>query len=404
MACQLCENRELEPVFELGHHPPSDAFRTEEELARPQTVYPLTLVKCEACQLVQTLHTVADEELFSDRFVFRTGDNQALRSHFRDLVAELVSLVNLDPGDLVVDVGSNDGTLLKNYPDHVEVLGVEPSRPAEIAITDGVSTRREFFSRDVADDIVDRRGTAKIVTATNVLAHAGDLHSFMEGVDRLLADDGIFVQESQYLLDLVVNVQFDNVYLEHRRYYSMRSLCELFDRFGLQPWTAERVDTQGGSIKTLASRPGVYQPDGTVRDLLETEERHDLHDITKLRELERQAEANRLELLDLLSTIRNDGERVAGVGAAAKGVSRLNYCRIGPELVEYVADVNEYKIGKYTAGTHIQVVSDQRLLEDDPDYALLLAWNLADVIVPKLREGGFEGQFIVPSPTVRIVE
>lgn len=404
MGCQLCSSQELDPVIEMGHHPPSDRFLDPAELDEPQTLYPLTVVRCPACGLVQLDHTVDDDVLFSEKFVFRTWHNRNLRTHFEELVDELISTVTLEPGDFVVDIGSNDGTLLTNYPDDVEVLGVEPSRPAEIALENGVPTRQERFSRALADEIVDRRGHAKIVTCTNVLAHAENLHSFVAGIDRLLDDEGVFAQESQYLLDLIRGVQYDNIYLEHRRYYSLQTLLNLHDRFGLEVWRAERVETQGGSIKTLAARPGVYEPDGSVERLLEQEKAYDLHDPARLEAFATEASANRIELLDALTTVRSEGNRIVGIGAAAKGVSRLNYCRIGPELLEYVAEVNDYKVGTYTPGTHIPVVSEQTMLDDDPEYALLLAWNLEDVIVPKLRQRGFDGTFIVPGPTVRFVE
>ena len=404
MACHICSSQRLAPVIEMGHHPPSDGFLEERALAEAQTLYPLTVVRCEACDLVQLDYVVDDDVLFSDDFLFRTAHNHTLKTHFEDLVAELRSVADLKPGEFVVDIGSNDGTLLANYPDDVDVLGIEPSRPSEIALEEGIPTRRAFFSRELADEIVDQHGRAKIVTCTNVLAHAGDLHSFLDGVDRLLDDDGVFVQESQYLLDLLAQLQYDNIYLEHRRYYSLRSLLNLHERIGLDVVRAERVETQGGSIKTVAARPGVYDPDGSVQRLLDREVEHGIHDPSELDAFAARANANRIELLDTLTTLRSEGNRIVGVGAAAKGVSRLNYCNIGPELVEYVAEINEYKVGMYTPGTHIPVVSEETMLEDDPDYALLLAWNLEDVIVPKLRQCGFEGAFIVPTPSVRFVE
>lgn len=369
---------------------------TEEELRTPEVHYPLRVVSCAECDLVQLEDTVDPSVLFTDRFVYRTGHNATLRNHFEELVDKLVEAFDLGTGDFVLDIGSNDGTLLSYYPDDVTLLGVDPSKAAEVAIENDVPTRRDFFDDTLAAAISDEHGAASVITCTNTFAHVADLDSLMAGVDQLLAPDGVFVQESHYLRDLVTELQFGEIYHEHLRYYTVQSLVNLFDRYGMEVVAAERVPPHGGCIKTVAARKGEYDLDASVERLLAEERELGLNDRSHLTAFAETVADRRLSLLDRLTDLRRAGHRIAGVGAAAKGVSRLNYCRVGPELVEYIAETNEDKIGKYTPGTHVPIVDEAQLLEDDPEYALLLAWNLADVIIPKLRDAGFEGEIIRP--------
>lgn len=396
--CQVCSTRELRPIIDMGHHPPSDRFLTTDQLNREEIHYPLKVAICDECKLVQLTSTVDPNILFTDKFVYRTGHNQTLRTHFKQLVRELVRHLGLGEDDFVLDIGSNDGTLLSYYPDEVRLLGVDPSKAAQIAVERGIPTRQTFFSDDLASEIAREHGRARVITCTNTFAHIPDLDSLMGGIKRLLQDKGVFVQESHYLLNLVRELQYDEIYQEHLRYYSLESLVNLFEQYDMEVIDAERVPTHGGSIKTVAARPGVHDVDESVNRLLNEERGVGLNEYSRLKKFARAVQDNRLELLDLLTDLRGEGHRIVGVGAAAKGVSRLNYCRIGPELIDYIAETNEFKIGKYTPGTHIPIIDEEEMLADDPAYALLLAWNLEDVIVPNLRENGFDGDIILPNP------
>lgn len=402
--CQVCSSSDLLHVLDMGHHPPSDRFLSEEELRDKEVHYPLRVVICDDCKLVQLDSVVNPEILFTDKFIYKTGHNQTLREHFNSLVNELLQQFDLGEESFLVDIGSNDGTLLSYFPKAVEVLGVDPSKAADVAIDNGIPTRREFFSLDLAKEISEERGHAQVITCTNTFAHMANVDSFMDGIKELLAEDGVFVQESHYLLDLVNGMQYDEIYHEHLRYYSLTSLVNLFEQYDMTVTEAERVMTHGGSIKTYAALGDNNDIDESVNRLLRREKSSRIHEHGRLLDFADSVNTHRFSLVNLLTNLRDDGHRIVGVGAAAKGVSLLNYCRIGPELVEYIAETNEFKIGKYTPGTHIPIVNETRLLEDDPDYALLLAWNLRDVIVPKLRDCGFDGGFILPNQEVDVIE
>lgn len=404
VACQNCGSTDTSRVMDLGHHPPSDGFLAAEELDEPETRYPLRLVICRRCELVQLNHIVDPEILFTNSFIYRTGENNVLQRHFGELVDKLVGRYEVGQESVAVDIGSNDGTLLANYPAEVTAIGVDPSAAAQIAIERGVTTHREFFTPELSEHLVETYGEADIVTCTNTFAHVTDLDRFLDGIDILLADDGVFVQESHYLRDMVEALQYDEIYLEHLRYYSLASLTAVHENSGLEVFDAARVPPHGGSIQTHAARPGTYRVTDDVGELLSSERKARLNDPATLRTFADQAAANRLALLDTLTSIRSDGDRVVGIGAAAKGVSLLNYCNIGPALVEYIAETNEDKIGSFAPGVHIPIVDEAEFIDDDPDYALLLAWNLADILIPKLREKGFEGAFIIPKPDLEVIK
>lgn len=402
--CTLCGGSALHPILDLGHSPPSDRFLTEEELSEPEIHYPLKVVICDDCSLIQLDYTVPPEELFTETFVYQTGHNETLKRHFEHLVDELVAEFGLGEGDFVVDIGSNDGTLLSNYPDDIEVLGVDPSKAADVAIDRGIPTEKAFFTDELAEEIVADFGYADVVTCTNTFAHVDDLNSLMAGIKRLLGDGGIFVQESHYFLNLVEKMQYDEIYHEHLRYYTLESLSNLFEQYDMEVVAAERVEPHGGSLQTYAAERGTYEIDESVTRVRDREWEAGINSRTRLADFAESVHSNRRTLTDLLTDLRSEGNRIVGVGAAAKGMSLLNSCRVGPELLEYIAETNEFKIGKYTPGTHIPIVDEEEMFGDDPDYALLLAWNLKDVLVPKIREKGFGGKFILPNTEVEVVQ
>jgi len=219
-----------------------------------------------------------------------------------------------------------------------------------------------------------------------------------------MADEGIFVQESHYFLDLAEKMQYDEIYHEHLRYYTLESLSNLFKHYDMEVVAAERVEPHGGSLQTYAAEQGTYDVDESVAQVREGEREIALNSSTHLDEFAESVHSNRRALTDLLTDLRSEGNRIVGVGAAAKGMSLLNSCRVGPELVDYIAETNEFKIGKYTPGTHIPIVDEEEMFDDDPEYALLLAWNLKDILIPKIKEKGFNGRFILPNPEVEVIQ
>jgi hypothetical protein len=402
--CQLCDARDLFLVLDLGWHPPSDGFVPPERLSELDPRYPLTVVCCEACRLVQLREAVDPELLFGDRFIYRSGFNEPLRQHLEAIPRFVGGYRRLTPRDLAVDIGSNDGSLLKGYrPFGTRILGVDPSMVARIAIREGVPTLQTFFDEATARRIREEHGRAAVISGTNVFAHVKELASLMAGVKLLLEDDGIFLTESHYLLDLVEQLQYDEIYLEHLRYYAVESLVRLFERFEMEVFHVERVPIHGGSIRVLAARPGAYRRDATVEELLRLEQDRRLTSRETLEAFRQRVEANRAALRRLLAERKAAGERIVGIGAPAKGNTLLNYCGIGPATLDYLVEKSDLKIGCWTPGSRIPIVSEGRLFKDQPEAVLLLSWNLKDVLISALRRQGYQGVFIVPNPVPAVV-
>lgn len=403
MACQVCSSKTKE-ILDLGHHPPSDRLLSKDDMDKEEAFYPLKLVFCENCKLAQLTFAVDPNLLFTDKFVYRTAFNNSLKSHFKELVDAMVKKLNLGRGSFAVDIGSNDGTLLKNYLEHgIKILGVDPSVVADIASKEGVPTVKDFFNASVAKSITSSHGKADIVTGTNVFAHVKDLQSLMEGIREMLKDNGVFLQESHYFMDMVEKLQYDEIYLEHLRYYSLESLINLFEKFGMDVFHAERVGTHGGSIMSLACIKGNRKIEDSVKNLLAAEKKSGISSDKVMADFRQRVFKNGQELRALISKVKSDGGRIAAIGAPAKGNTILNFCKLDYMAIDYAAEKSDLKIGKFTPGMHIPIVSEERLLLDRPEYALLLSWNLKEELVPKLRKLGYMGKIIIPNPKVELV-
>lgn len=404
MKCTICGTENLYKFLDLGNQPPSDAFIKEEGLNEPEIYYPLQAYFCEKCKLVQLGYAVDPKILFNE-YVYTTGTNNSLIKNFNELVGTIVHRFNLGKDDLAIDIGSNDGTLLKFYLKYnIKILGVEPSTVANIAIKNGIPTLNKFFNEKTASVILKNNGKAKIITATNIFAHVEDLSSFVKGINEVLAEDGVFITESHYLLSLLENMQWDSIYHEHLRMYSLKPLICLFDAFGMDVFDAEKITTHGGSIRAYACKRGAYKKSGNVKKLLQEEEKSRLYDKQTYKMFQKKVLQHKMEIQEILINIKKEGKRVVGVGAPAKGNTLLNYCNITPDILDYIVEKSNLKIGLYTPGTHIKVVDEGFLYKDQPDYAFILSWNIADELIPKLKRAGYKGKFIVPIPYPHIVE
>lgn len=403
MDCFVCDNKNLFEFLDLGHQPPSDAFLRKEDLAKPEVIYPLKLYFCERCFLVQLGYVVDPEVLFRD-FVYTTGANNSLKANFRSLVDKLVKRFNVLQSDLAVDIGSNDGTLLENYlPYGIKILGIDPSSAAKLAIKKGLPTVIDFFSREVAYETEKKYGKAKIITATNVFAHVGKPAPFIDGVKILLTSDGVFVSESGYLLDFVELAAYDAVYHEHLRYYSLGSLKNFFKRSGLEIFDAERIPVHNGSIRVYAARTGTYQKTMALDELLTIEEKAGLYKKETFIHFADRAKKHALDFQKLLLDLKLAGKKIVGIGAPAKGNTLLNTSHIGKNIVDCLYEKSELKVGMFAPGTHIPVLDESELFTNQPDYAIMLSWNIADELVPKLKKAGYTGKFIIPFPEIKII-
>jgi hypothetical protein len=402
--CQVCGGADLEPVLFLGYLPPVNGMPTVGTPPQEQAAYPAQMLLCRGCRLVQLGLIVDPALLFPPEYPYTSGTTRLLRDNFAELYREVMALYPLVSADLVIDVGSNDGTLLDNFRQGGHrTLGIEPTDAGRLARGRGVETLKSFFDRGAVAEALRRRGKAKLVTAANVFAHMEDVHAIVANVLALLRDDGLFVSESHYLAALLETTQYDTVYHEHLRYYSLASLKFLLERHGLEVVHARPIPSHGGSIRVYAARAGRYPVRDSVAAMLRQEETR-VGDET-LRGFRRRVADSKLALLALLRDVKAGGARVFGVGAPSRASTLINYVGLDDAVLDCVVEIaGSYKIGKYIPGTLLPVRDEAALFAEQPEYALLLSWHLADELMPKLTARGFRGRYIVPLPTPRVVE
>jgi C-methyltransferase C-terminal domain/Methyltransferase domain/Putative zinc binding domain len=368
--------------------------------------YPLVVYFCEGCSLVQLLDVIDPEVLFRN-YIYVTGTSETMAEHNGRYAKAVVEQVPLGPHDLVVEVASNDGSLLKCFqPYGMRTLGVEPaSNIAELARAAGVETIDEFFDLEIARRLRQTKGAARAVIGNNVLAHVDDTRGFLAGFHELLADDGLGIVEVPYLGELLDRFEYDTIYHEHLCYFSVTTLMRLCDAVGLSVRRIDHVPVHGGSIRMYAGRVETFGPhaDDVVTEAAAEAERG----LTRLEtwtQLAADVESNREQMRDLLRRLNEEGRTIAAYGAPAKGNTLLNYCGITTDDIPYTVDRNPMKVGRYTPGTHLPVLPVGALLERQPDMVLILAWNFADEIMAQQAEYRARGgRFITPIPIPKVV-
>jgi SAM-dependent methyltransferase len=402
--CRSCGHGQLQSVLDLGPTPLADRFLSREQLAQPEPRYPLELVFCGNCSLLQINETVAPEVLFCEDYPYYSSVSDALLRHSRDNALELIETRGLGRDSLVIELASNDGYLLANYLEQgIPILGIDPaSGPARVAENAGVKTLNEFFTCDLAADLAGKGSRADVIHANNVLAHVADLNGFVEGIGALLKDTGVAVFEVPYVKDLADRCAFDTIYHEHLCYFSVTALDTLFRRHRLYIRELRRLDIHGGSLRVYVEKtPG---DTSEVQSLLALESTGWVRDMDYYRDFARRVDSVKTRLLALLRELRGQGKRIAAYGAAAKGTTLINTVGIDTGLIDFVVDRSAHKQGRYMPGRHIPIFGTEKLIETMPDYVLLLAWNFADEI--RAQQAHYEargGRFIVPVPEPRIV-
>jgi hypothetical protein len=403
--CQVCDNTDLRSVLFLGFLPPVNQMRPVGQRPHEQPAYPAELLFCPKCSLVQLGLTVDPNILFPPDYPYTSGTTKILRENFADLYDECRTVIDLSANDLIIDIGANDGTLLANFQNGGHrVLGVEPTGAAKLARERGIMTVMEFFSRQTAHRIESEHGKARVITATNVFAHMETIHDIVDAIVSLIEERGVFISESHYLVSLIESLQYDTIYHEHLRYYSLTSLSHLLRLHGLEVIHARRIPTHGGSIRVYAVREGAFPARPSVAAVLSEEEKFGIG-IEKLEEFKRRVALSKLDLYDLLADIKKQGHRIYALGAPSRASTLVNYVGLDDGIIDCVLEIEgSRKIGKYIPGTVIPVVAQNRLFADPPDYVLLLSWHIADELVPRLRGLGFKGKFIVPLPEPEVIQ
>jgi len=400
--CQVSGSTDLRSIVFLGFLPPVNTMNPIGTRPDEQPAYPAELLYCPESKLMQLSLIVDPQILFPPHYAYTSGTTKILRENFAELSREVAALYPLGKNDLVVDIGSNDGTLLRNFQDGHRVCGIEPTNAYKIAVAARIPSVNAFFGPASAAEVVKEHGKAKLITATNVFAHIEDIHGIVDCILGMLDEDGLFISESHYLASLLETLQYDTIYHEHLRYYSLSSLKYLLELHGLEIIHAKKIPTHGGSIRVYAARKGKREVTAAVAEILDAEARK--LTLERFAEFRRRVSTSKLDLLAMLRDLKRDGSRIYAIGAPSRASTLVNYVGLDDSIIDCVLEIKgSYKIGKYMPGTLIPVLDEQKLLEDQPEYALLFSWHIADELAGKLRQMGFKGKFISPLPTPRIL-
>jgi SAM-dependent methyltransferase len=403
-ACRTCDSTDLAPVLFLGETPLADAILSEQQVGCGEPKFPLTVVFCRDCSLVQILETISPEMLYCQNYPYYSSVSPELMEHTKKNVLSLIESRDLGMDSLVVEVASNDGYLLKHFVKRdIPVLGIDPAEgPARVALENHVNTICAFFNKDLARMLRREGVEADVIIANNVLAHVPDQNNVVEGMRELLKDDGVVVIEVPYVRDLIDRCEFDTIYHEHHCYFSVTALDRLFSRNGLFLNHVEHYPIHGGSLRLFVGRHP--DPQESVQGYLRDEAEVGLDSSPYYENFASRVVDIKASLLDMLRGLKECGKSIAAYGAAAKGSTLLNYTGIDGELIDFVVDRSKYKQGHYMPGVHIPIYDPEHLLEARPDYVLILAWNFKEEIMRQqeeyLRQGG---QFIVPVPYPTLV-
>ncbi len=407
VGCRSCGTILRHSFVDLGMSPLCESFRAESQRDEMEPFYPLHVLACEKCFLVQQSHEIAPEHIFSE-YAYFSSYSTSWVEHARRYCMMIQARLSLGKDSLVVELASNDGYLLQHFlPFDIPVIGIEPAQNvAKAALAKGVHTRTEFFGLDVARRMAAGGERADLIVANNVLAHVPNINDFVSGIACLLKIDGVVTFEFPHLLRLIEGNQFDTIYHEHFSYLSLLAVSAAVDRHQLKIFDVEELPTHGGSLRVYCcSRQAGRATEASVPELLARERSRGLDQITSYTLFTEQVRRTKRALLSLLICIKNQGKRICGYGAPGKGNTLLNYCGIGTDFLDFTVDKNPYKHGLYTPGTHIPIRPVAALNECKPDYILILPWNLKEEIISQMRHAADWGaKFITPIPEAKIVD
>jgi hypothetical protein len=403
--CQFCGQGPLEEILFLGSLPPVNDMHAASKPIQETTIYPLPFCYCEKCELAQIGTTLTKEVVFPRSYPYLSGMTKSLVKNFEEQAHSIHSVINLKKSDLVVDIGSNDGSLLKNYLNFSKVLGIEPTQAADVANSNGIETINSYFDEDTTHVIVEKFGKAKVITACNVFAHIDNIKSLLQNVENILSDNGIFVSESHYLLDLINTLQFDTIYHEHLRYYSVTFLKKMFKESGLEIFRVDSIQSHGGSIRVWTCKTGTRPVEKSVFEFIQKESDSGLTSIEGLRNFAADVIEWRNSFRKLIAELKIGGSIIGAIGAPSRASTLVTFSGLTELDLIAVGEVqNSTKIGKYMPGTRIPVIPESTLLDSNPDYLLVLSWHIKDALIVALKNKGYKGKFIIPLPIPTVIE
>ncbi|XPV76638.1 MAG: methyltransferase domain-containing protein [Desulfovibrio sp.] len=402
-SCRLCNSSALTEVFSLEPTPPANAFVSESDRHKTQQCYPLTLCFCEECSHLQLVDVVPAKELF-EHYVYVSGTSPVFVEHFRQYAEECLSKFNLKKGHKVLDIGSNDGTLLRFFQEAgLEVLGIDPAKEISAQATEsGIPTLNTFFTPELAEELLEKHGQFDLICANNVFAHSDDLQSFVQGIKTLLSENGTYVFEVSYLLNVYQDTLFDTIYHEHTAYHSVIPLIPFFKGQGLELVGARSISPHGGSLRGYVRHSG-HDIESSVEEMVTEEEKFGLHKSSTFVEFADKIDSVRQKLTTTLQEMKSAGKTIGAYGAPAKATTLMYHFGITPEFIDFIVDDSPLKQGLFSPGMHIPVITSDEMYREKPDVLLILAWNFAEPIMKNnqrfLDEGG---TFIVPLPQLEV--
>ena len=399
--CQISNSTKLRSLIFLGYLPPVNTLRKIGSTIREEIFFPAELLYCDKSKLAQLGCIVNKEILFPYSYPYTSSTTKILRENFKDLYKETKKIINIKKSDLVIDIGSNDGNLLSNFQNEHKVLGVTPEKIGKLAIKKGIPTIIDYFTDKISRRIIRKHGKAKIITATNVFAHIDNINQVIRSILKTLEKDGVFISESHYLLPLIKTVQYDTIYHEHLRYYSLDSLNFLFKKHNLEIIDVKEIPTHGGSIRVYAARKGFYKISPNVKRQFKKERKYlNLRSFDKFRN---NVVRSKIKLFDIIKKIKDKNKSIYGVGAPSRASTLINYLGLDQDIIDCVLEINgSYKIGNYIPGTKIPILNENILTKKQPDYLILFSWHIKNELKKNLKKKGFKGKFIIPLPVPRI--
>jgi len=399
--CQISNSKKLSSLIFLGYLPPVNTLRKIGSTPKEEISFPAELLYCNKSKLAQLGCIVDKEILFPYSYPYTSSTTKILRENFTDLYKDTKKIINLKKNDLVIDIGSNDGNLLGNFKTNHKVLGVTPEKIGKIAIKKGIPTIIDYFNEKISSKIVKKYGKAKVITATNVFAHIDNINNIVKSILKTLKTDGVFISESHYLLPLIQTVQYDTIYHEHLRYYSLESLNFLFKKHNLEIINTKEIPTHGGSIRVYAARKGTYKISPNVKRQLKKEKK--FLNKKSFEKFRKNVVTSKVNLFNIIKKIKDNNKTIFGVGAPSRASTLINYLGLDQDIIDCVLEINgSYKIGNYIPGTKIPILNENILSKKKPHYLILFSWHIKNELKRNLKRKGFKGKFIIPLPTPKI--
>ena len=399
--CQISGAKDLKSILSLGYLPPVNKLKKINSAPREDIFFPAELVFSPSSKLVQLNTLVNKEILFPKEYPYTSSTTKILRENFKELYKDCRKIINITSKDLIIDIGSNDGNLLSNFKNSHRVLGITPEKIGKIAIRKGIPTLIRYFNKSSANLVLQKYGKAKIITATNVFAHIENVHELMKNILKILDNKGIFISESHYLVSLIQTNQYDTIYHEHLRYYSLKSLKYLFEKYGMEIIHAKKINTHGGSIRVYAARKNKFKIIKNVLKILNFEKK--FLNWETFNSFKKNVVDSKLKLYEILKKIKSKNKKIYGIGAPSRASTLINYVGLDENIIDCVLEVDgSYKIGNYIPGKKIPILSEKKLYSDPPDFVVLFSWHIASELKLNLKKRGFKGKFIIPLPSPRI--